>query len=108
MRNIMLTTGMTTAILLAGCATPTVVEVSRPQDSRLSCQELENEIAEAERFRRDAEKEKGVTGTNVAAALFFWPAMLGTYKNVGDAVDAANDRKRHLTDIYNDKGCAKS
>jgi len=91
--------------ILAGCATPTVVEREQPKDSRLDCRGLEREMADAEAFRKKAQKEKGVTGTNVAAAIFFWPAMLGTYANAEEAIDAAEERKLHLMKIYEDKGC---
>ncbi len=94
-------------VVVGGCASPEVVEVTRPQDGKLSCAELEHEMEEAEGYRRAAEKEKGVTGTNVAAAIFFPLAIAGTYSNIGDAVDAANERKRHLLDIYNEKDCGK-
>lgn len=93
------------AALLVGCATPTVVERSRVQDYQLTCKQLESEIQVAEDFRRKAEKEKGVTGKNVAAALFFWPAMIGTAANTKEAIDAAEDRKRHLMDLYHEKKC---
>lgn len=93
--------------LLSGCATPTVVERERPEDYKLSCKELESGMREAEDFRQKAEKEKGLTGTNVAAALFFWPAMIGTHNNANEAIDAANERKRHLMEIYNENGCRK-
>ena len=46
-------------------------------------------MAEAERFKVDAQKEKGMTGTNVAAVIFFWPAMIGTYSNANEAISAA-------------------
>ena len=49
--------------------------------------------------------EKGVTGTNVAAALFFLPAMLVTYDNANDAIEAAKERKKYLYDLAEDKGC---
>ncbi len=105
MRNFSLLLGALAVTLVAGCATPTVVEESRPSDKRLTCEQLENEMSEADNFRRKAEQEKGVTGTNVAAAIFFWPAILGTYANAGDAIRAADNRKRNLMDIYNEKGC---
>ena len=50
-------------------------------------------------------KEKGVTGTNVAAAIFFWPAMFVTYGNANDAIDAAKDRKDYLIRLADKKGC---
>ncbi|MGL4230542.1 MAG: hypothetical protein ACRDAM_07200 [Casimicrobium sp.] len=91
--------------LVAGCASPTVVQREKIGDEQLSCEQLRFEIGEAERYKREAEKEKGVTGTNVAAALFFWPAIAGTYMNANDAIRAAEDRRSRLVNIYNTKRC---
>ena len=94
-----------TLAALAGCATPHVVQPSKITDSALSCNLLNSEMAEADRFRADAVKEKGVTGTNVAAVVFFWPAMIGTYSNANDAIAAADARKTNLMAIYKEKRC---
>lgn len=90
---------------LAGCATPHVVESVKTTDNTLSCTQIDAEMRDADRFRADAQKEKGMTGTNVAAVLFFWPAMIGTYSNANDAISAANSRKTNLMSIYNQKKC---
>lgn len=93
------------ASVLAGCASPHVVETSKTTDASLSCQQIEMEMREADRFKSDAQKEKGVTGTNVAAVLLFWPAMIGTYSNANEAIAAANTRKDNLMRLYEKKGC---
>jgi hypothetical protein len=93
------------AVLLSACATPHVVQAVRPADTALSCNQLEQEMTEAERFRENAQKEKGMTGTNVAAALFFWPAMFGTYANANEAIAAADTRKSHLAGLHAQKRC---
>ena len=67
---------VTAAVLLTACASPTVVQTVKPGDSGLSCAQLQNEFADAEKLRAEAEKEKTVTGGNVVRALFFWPAIL--------------------------------
>ncbi len=56
-------------VLLCACATPTVVQSVKPGDNGLSCAQLQNEYADAERFRSEADKEKSVTGGNVVRAL---------------------------------------
>ena len=56
-----------------GCASPTVIQRQQVGDENLSCQQLVQAISEAKRFEDDARHERGATGTNVAAALFFWP-----------------------------------
>jgi hypothetical protein len=93
------------AVLLTACASPTVVQTVKPGDSGLSCAQLQNEFADAEKLRAEAEKEKTVTSGNVVRALFFWPAILGTAANANEAIAAANTRKVHLSNQMNQKNC---
>lgn len=97
--------GATAALLLQACATPHVVQTKKITDNQLSCEQLKAEIAEAEEFEKKARAERKVTGKNVAAAVFFWPALLGTYSNTEEAIDAAKERQSILTDIYQKKNC---
>lgn len=92
-------------ILLVGCATPTVVQSVKPGDSGLSCAQLQNEYSDMQRFRDEADREKGMTGGNVARAIFFWPAILGTFSNANEAIAAADTRKVHLANLMNQQGC---
>ena len=92
-------------VVLAGCASPTVVQTIKPGDTGLTCAQLQNEFADAERFRMEAEKEKTVTGGNVVRALLFWPAILGTASNANEAIAAADTRKVHLSNQMSQKGC---
>ena len=94
-----------TAAFLGGCATPTVVESKQSNDRMMSCDALKTAYGEAKDFESKARKERGVTGTNVAAAILFWPAMIGTYKNTEDAMDAAKERQKHLESIAAEKKC---
>lgn len=91
--------------LLVACATPTVVQSTKPNDHNLSCSQLQAEIAEAQEFEKKARDERKVTGKNVAAAVLFWPALLGTYSNTEEAINAAKDRQNNLTKIYQQKNC---
>ena len=93
-------------VLLAACATPTVVQSVKVGDNGLTCPQLQNEYQDAEKLRADADKEKGMTGGNVARALFFWPAILGSMSNANEAIAAADSRKVNLANIMNQKGCA--
>jgi hypothetical protein len=90
---------------LSACATPEVVQVTQVGDEAMACEQLEAGIVEAQRFERDAREERGVTGTNVAAAILFVPGLVGTYMNTDEAIDAARDRQELLTDIHQKKGC---
>ena len=91
--------------LLTACATPHVVETRKTGDADLSCDQIKNEIAEADRFEQAARKERTVTGTNVAAAIFFWPALLGTYSNTEEAINAAKTRRENLHKLGESKRC---
>ena len=91
--------------LLAGCATPTVVDTRKIGDADLSCDQIKQEVVEAERFEKEARKERTVTGTNVAAAIFFWPALIGTYSNTEAAINAARERKENMFKIATSKDC---
>lgn len=91
--------------LLGACATPEVVKSKQARDVDLTCTELKAAYAEAQDFEAKARKERGVTGTNVAAAIFFWPAMIGTYRNTEEAIDAAKDRQKYLETLATGKNC---
>ena len=93
-------------IFLTSCATPTVVNVVGPTDGKLTCNQLDIEIAKANRYAEDAKKEKSMgTGTNVSALLFWLPGLWATHKNVEEAVDAANRRAEHLSGLKVKKNC---
>jgi len=94
------------SVFLCACATPTVVQSVKPGDNGLSCAQLQNEYADAERFRSEADKEKSVTGGNVVRALLFWPAILGTASNANEAIAAADTRKVHLANQMSQKNCS--
>ena len=71
---------------------------------QLRPRQLQNEFADAERFKKEAESEKGVTGGNTAR-LLFWPSILGTYMNANEAISAAENRKIHITNIMMQQKC---
>lgn len=59
----------------------------------------------AQKYEKDARSERGVTGTNAAAALFFLPGLLATYMNTEDAIKAARDRQDLVARLSVSKGC---
>jgi hypothetical protein len=93
------------ATTLTACATPTVVDVRQAQDPHLSCAQIAAELDEAYYYESEARDERGITGENIAAVAFFWPGLLVTAVNTEQAIDAAQDRRDHLLDIYDQKGC---
>ena len=57
-----------------------------------------------EKFREEAEAEKGVTWGNTGR-LVFPIAIWATYENAEQAIDAANQRELYLTGIMSKKNC---
>ena len=94
------------AASLTACASPEVVDKRQMGDEQLSCMQLASEIQEAHEFERNAQKKNGITGTNVAAAVIFWPAIIGTYYNANEEIDAAKERKEYLVELSTKNGCS--
>ena len=92
-------------ILFTSCAKPTVVNIVVPGDEKLNCEQLENEVAETQKIKKDAEYAKEGTGGNVARMMLFWPAWAQTLHNADVAIQAANDRNYHLINIMKKKNC---
>ena len=95
---------MVVVTLMSACASPTVVQTMKPGDTGLSCAQLQNEFSDADRYKKEAESEKGVTGGNTAR-LLVWPAIVGTYMNANEAMGAAENRKVHLTNLMVQQKC---
>lgn len=96
---------ITVSIMLLGCASPEVVQVKQIGDRNLTCKQIKTAYQDAGEFEEKARKERKITGTNVAAAVLFWPALIGTYRNTDDAIEAARDRQKNLTKIAEEKNC---
>ena len=93
-------------LLLNACATTHVVSVIGPNDSSMTCTQLDSEIAIASNYKRDAKKEKSYgTATNVGAILFWLPGVVATQMNANEAMRAADDRINHLTRLKAKKNC---
>ena len=95
-------------VLLAGlssCATSEKVQVVQPGDSRLSCSQIKAELKKLDEAQKAVGSKKGVTGTNVAAAVFFWPALAYTEYDASKATDSINAREARLAAEFNRRGC---
>ena len=99
-------THVTLFLFICSCATPTVVNVIGPNDNKLSCEELSNEIAKANQYADEAQKaKKATTPHNLGAILFFLPGYGVTVKNVEEASKAARQRAVHLNKLKEKKNC---
>ena len=92
-------------ILLNSCAKPTVVDVVVSGDEKLNCEQLENEVVEAQKIKREAQYARESTGGNVTRMMLFWPAWAKTLHNADIAIMAADDRIFHLIKLMKKKKC---
>lgn len=93
------------ALALGACTTTQRVTPIQPGDRSMSCSQLTSEFARLDSVTRDAERDQGINVANVAAVLFFWPAAVGNYLTADQARDLVNERRAHLMQIYDSKGC---
>tara|TARA_B100000214_G_C23504296_1_gene417627 strand:- start:4 stop:318 length:315 start_codon:yes stop_codon:yes gene_type:complete len=95
-----------TFLYLVSCANPTIVNVIGPNDNNLSCKELSDEIAIANRYADEAKEAKKMDKPhNMGAVLFFLPGYGITLKNIDEALIAAKERANHLNKIKEKKNC---
>ena len=88
------------------CASPEVVNVIGPNDNKLSCEELSNEIARANELADKAQQAKKMDQAhNLGAILFFLPGYGMTMNNIAEATKAAKERTLHLNKIKEKKNC---
>tara|TARA_B100001121_G_scaffold62613_1_gene54990 strand:+ start:83 stop:397 length:315 start_codon:yes stop_codon:yes gene_type:complete len=93
-------------IFLTSCATPTVVNVIQPNDNKLSCKELDTEIAKANEYANEAQDaKKAGKPHNIGAMLFFLPGLGFSMANIDEASKAAKDRAIHLNNLKEKKNC---
>lgn len=90
-------------LFIAGCATSPKVQVVQMGDDCLTKEQLRQEIARLDDADRKIDSKKGVTGTNVAAALFFMPGLIYTHMDASEASRLVEQRRSHLTNLYNRK-----
>ena len=102
-RTLTLVSLITVTALISGCATSPKVQVVSAGDNALSKDQLLAEITKLNEADQKINSKKGVTGTNVAAALFFWPGLIYTHMDANDAGRLVEQRRNHLTSLYNQK-----
>lgn len=90
---------------LSGCVSPEIVASQRVEDTHLSCHDIGLQMQQLSTIRAQVKKGKTVSGANVAAAVFFWSAVIGNYANAHEAMQAANAREDFLAQLAHRQGC---
>ena len=93
-------------LICTSCASPKVINVINPNDDKLNCKELNDEIVLANRYLDEAQEAKKMNKPhNVGAILFFLPGAFFTMWNVDEASTAAKKRALHLYKLKEKKDC---
>ena len=108
MKNVLLKSGLllsAVALTLASCAPRYNPNAQKP-DADLSCTEIKTEIARAQSARDEAGKNRGLSGQNVAWAIFFLPGVVANEYTNDQVQKAADDRTATLNKVYAAKKCS--
>jgi hypothetical protein len=90
---------------VSACVSPDVVLTNTVEDGDLSCDQIQLQLQQLDQIRTEAAKGQTVSGANVAAALLFWPAVIGNYANAKEALEAAEKRNVVLVNLAEKKRC---
>ncbi|MEO9697749.1 MAG: hypothetical protein ABJH43_01020 [Tateyamaria sp.] len=92
-------------LLASGCVSPEVVTTRSVDDGNLSCEDIQAQLVQLEEIKVEAEKGRTASGENIAAAILFWPAVIGNATNAKQAIEAANARNDVLVALAEKKRC---
>lgn len=92
-----------TITLVSGCATSPKMAPVHVGDNNLTKEQIVCELEKLNAAQQKIDSNKGLTGTNVAAALFWLPGLAYTYYDAGEATRLIEQRRAHLTTLYNQK-----
>ena len=95
--------------LLAACASEVDLRPVQPGDGALTCAELMDQFADAQRLREEALTERTRSAIDPARSRLLWPSILGVDKRsaaeIEHAVAVSQARSEHLAKLLRDKRC---
>jgi len=105
-KRLKITAIITMTMVVSGCVSTQTVSEKQVNDADLTCDSIATRIGEVRAARSYAKANKGVSGANVAAALFFWPALLVNNSNTTSMIKSMDARETVLVGYYEQKQCA--
>ena len=88
-----------------GCTHPRI-ETYRPSDNRLTCQQIQQEIAETERAIQDIDKKTGLSWRNAGLALVSGVGLIMNEVNGSKERASGVARIEHLRKVSHEQGCS--
>lgn len=90
----------------SACVSTPKVAVVQMGDDNLTCDQLKAEYQKLDAIDKEADENKSVNGRNVAAAVFFWPAVVSTVMSADDAQKRVEQRRTRLVELAKAKNCS--
>ena len=91
---------------LMACVSTKTVSSEQVDDTQLGCASLATRIGEVRGGRDYAKANRGLSGSNVMAALFFLPALVVNNNNTADMIKSMDEREGVLTGLYEKNECS--
>lgn len=105
MKKLIISALLVSLFAMGGCATTEKVQPVQLGDHELSCQQIQAEMTKLDDSQAKVEGNKGVNGTNVAAAVAWLPGLAYTYYDASKATEAISARRSHLVEMFENKSC---
>ena len=110
-RNVKVLAAAAAASLVAlssGCSTSDKVQAKQIGDREMDCRQLRQELDRMDVAQQKVDDNRGMTGTNVASALFWLPGLAYTYYDASQADDLISERRSWLSQLYDEHKCTVS
>lgn len=104
-KQLRLVTVIAACVAITGCVSTKTVSKEQINDVGLSCASIATRIGEVQAARNYAKSNQGLSGSNVAAALFFWPALLVNNSNTSNMIKSMDERESVLIGYYKTNNC---
>lgn len=93
------------SLLVMSCSHTQKVATKKPSDAKMSCSDIQKEFDDLDKVLKQAKKNKGASGKNIAAAVLFWPAAVGNYLDAENAEELVTERRENLVELSDKKSC---
>ena len=98
----------TIAVALSACVPSHTVSTKNIGDEQLKCDDIATRIAEIKGATKLVKSKQGASGENVAAALFFWPALIFNSQTNSSSIDSLLRREEVLIGLYQSNSCSNT
>lgn len=104
-KHLRIATIIVVSTIITACVSTQTVAEKQVNDSELTCSSIATRIGEVRAGRNYAKANRGLSGANVAAFLFFWPALLVNNSNTSGMIKSMDARETVLAGYFEANNC---